>query len=174
MSTLQQITERAWAIPVLAALAAGAPARGPVLAARLGASRAAVMDAVEHLIGLGVIAPNPGHGHPLRPQLLVRAQDVLAWTAQVQAAVEAAGAQAIARKKWTLPILAALRQTASFAGLKRALAPITPRALSLALQELAEAGLIARAVTDANPPAVAYRLTPRAEPIAAAARAHPT
>lgn len=170
MSSLIRLADRAWGLPVLAALADGAAPRVPVLAARLGASRAAVADAVDHLVALGVLSRRTGHSHPLRPDMEVRDPEAASLATRVLAATPEAF-RPILRKKWSLPVLAALVDSGGFAALKKALAPVTARALSLALQDLTEAGLVVRTLVDApGRPGTRYALTPSGWMIADAAR----
>lgn len=171
MSSLPDLTDRAWAIPVLAALAGGVAPRTPVLAAHLGASRAAVADAVDHLVGLRVLARRTGHSHPLRPDMDVRDPAAAALALRIIAATPAAHA-GLLRRKWSLPVLAALLEPKGFAALKAELKPVTARALSLALGDLAEALLLTRTVVDApGRPGTHYALTAAGRSIAEAARA---
>jgi DNA-binding HxlR family transcriptional regulator len=170
MSSLLDLTDRAWAIPVLAALAGGVAPRVPVLAAHLGASRAAVADAVDHLVALGVLARRTGHSHPLRPDMDVRDPAAAALAVRIMTATPASHA-ALLRKKWSLPILLALAEPKGFGALKAELRPVTARALSLALGDLAEAGLLTRTVIDApGRPGTHYALTTAGRAIAVAAR----
>jgi DNA-binding HxlR family transcriptional regulator len=63
-------------------------------------------------------------------------------------------------KRWNALVLAALGAgPAGFAEIRRAVGPITDSVLSDRLTELAEAGLITRAITDTRPPGVTYELT---------------
>ncbi len=159
MSSLLDLTDRAWAIAVLAALAEGAAPRVPVLAARLGASRAAVADAVDHLVAIGVLARRTGHSHPLRPDMDVRDPAMVARAVRIATSTPPAHA-ALLRKKWSLPIIAALAGDKGFSALKAELRPITARALSLALADLTAAGLVARQVVDGpGRPGTSYQLT---------------
>ncbi|MCC6573016.1 MAG: helix-turn-helix transcriptional regulator [Planctomycetes bacterium] len=67
-------------------------------------------------------------------------------------------------RRWTLPVAAALRHWSLHFGELRAMLPgITPRALTLALKEMAEAGLVAREIEMSFPPSAIYRLTGAAE-----------
>ena len=159
MSSLIPLADRAWAIAVLAALAEGAAPRVPVLAARLGASRAAVADAVDHLVAIGVLARRTGHSHPLRPDMDVRDPAAVALAVRIAKAAPPAHA-ALLRKKWSLPIIAALDADKGFSALKAELRPITARALSLALSDLTAARLVTRQVVDGpGRPGTSYRLT---------------
>lgn len=75
------------------------------------------------------------------------------------AAMEKVGAQ----RKWALPVLHALgNRPRRFSELKAALPEATPRALSMALKDLAEAGLIDRRIVDGFPPRTEYTLHARA------------
>ena len=62
------ITSKAWAMPILLNLYDGVPGRQATLLAATGASRAAFAQSMEHLIKIGLLERNPGHGHPLRPE----------------------------------------------------------------------------------------------------------
>lgn len=63
-------------------------------------------------------------------------------------------------KRWNGMILGTLSSGAgNFAELRRNLAPITDSVLSDRLNELVEAGLVSRCVSDGRPPGVSYALT---------------
>ncbi|AVP35494.1 transcriptional regulator [Staphylococcus felis] len=57
---------------------------------------------------------------------------------------------------------------AHFSEMKRDLKPITNRALSLKVAELAEAGLLTKEVISQNPPSVCYHLTEKGKDLAIA------
>ena len=65
---LARLTHRRWALPVLAELAAGGGCKLVWLERHVGAGRGPAKDAVSHLIELDLAKPNPGYGHPLRPE----------------------------------------------------------------------------------------------------------
>lgn len=78
-------------------------------------------------------------------------------------ALLAAMAKIGAQRKWALPVLHALGHRARrFSELRAALPEATPRALSMALKDLAEAGLIERRIVDGFPPRTEYTLHARA------------
>jgi DNA-binding HxlR family transcriptional regulator len=63
-------------------------------------------------------------------------------------------------KRWSGLLLGTLsHRSATFSELRRALTPITDSVLSDRLNELVEAGLVIRVVSDGRPPAVSYGLT---------------
>lgn len=75
---------------------------------------------------------------------------------------EAIGTLNLLGKKWTLPLIYQLcQETRRFGELERALYGISPRTLTLRLQELERAGLISRRVYDEMPLRVEYKLTPK-------------
>jgi DNA-binding HxlR family transcriptional regulator len=64
-------------------------------------------------------------------------------------------------KRWNGLVVAVLGGgPVGFADLRRRIGPISDSVLSDRLTELAEAGLVARCVTDSRPPGVQYGLTP--------------
>ena len=66
ISSLVNLTSRAWALPILASLNDGIPGRQAPLLTATGASRTAFAQSIDHLISIGLLERNPGYGHPLR------------------------------------------------------------------------------------------------------------
>ena len=165
LAELVALTRKGWALPVLAALGSGVKPRLYGLARALdGASRAAVLDGVEHLVALGLAVRNTGHGHPLRPDLYLSGQGkaLAPLAARLWAMAGEHELRGLIRKRWCLPVLLVLARggPAGFAAVAGQLAPITDRALSQALQEAVAAGLVRRDVlTERRPPATVYALT---------------
>ena len=60
-------------------------------------------------------------------------------------------------RKWSVPVLAELREERRFSELRAALPGITPRALALALRDLEAARLVRREVLPTRPPSTVYR-----------------
>jgi len=152
-----------WAAPVLAELErAGGGAKLVTLAARTGASRESVRRALAALEEGGYVRPNPGYGHPMRPEyLLTRSGRRLAPACrrlvEHLARIELEG---LGLRKWSMPVVHALEGGGRrFRGLQRQLSRITPRALTRALKDLLAAGLLERRVGTGHPPEVAYLLT---------------
>jgi DNA-binding HxlR family transcriptional regulator len=148
-----------WAPPALVLLADREGARFVELERKLGVGRASLRRALDALIELGYAAPNPGYGHPLRPEYrITRAGSDAA--AFVRRAVQSSERDTLLRK-WSVPVLVELREPRRFSELRAALPAVTPRALALALRDLERARLVRREVLPTRPPSTVYRATPR-------------
>jgi DNA-binding HxlR family transcriptional regulator len=148
-----------WAAPALVLLADRGGARFVELERKLGVGRASLRRALDALIELGYAAPNPGYGHPLRPEyrLTPAGMDAAAFASPV---VRSAARETLLRK-WSVPVLVALSEPRRFSELRAALPGVTPRALALALRDLEGARLVRREVLPTRPPSTVYRTTPR-------------
>lgn len=158
--TLVKITSRAWSLDILASLDGGVAGRQAPLLAATGASRTAFGQSLAHLIELGLLERNPGHGHPLRPEfrLTPAGVEAAAMAGRIKAATPAPEASALLRRSWTVPVLATCRQPRFFSDIKRELAPITDRALSGALKQLQAQDWLSRATaTEMHPPRPLYQ-----------------
>jgi DNA-binding HxlR family transcriptional regulator len=147
-----------WSAPVLAQLLRQKGSRFAALTGTLGVGRDSLRRTLDSLLSLGLIARNPGYGHPLRPEYILtpRGDRVARRCAKLLAAAE----NDVLLRKWSLPVLAALRRPARFSQLRGAVPGVTPRALALALKDLQAAGLVERRVEDAYPPRTVYSPTP--------------
>ena len=137
---LVNITSRAWSLKILALLVSGVPGRQAPLLAATDASRTSFAASLDHLVKLGLLERNPGHGHPLRPEFrLTQAGALAAETARkVIASVPDNDEFALVQRTWTVPILALTAAPQRFSALKSNLVPITDRALSKSLFQLEE------------------------------------
>jgi DNA-binding HxlR family transcriptional regulator len=151
-------TSRAWAIPILANLHAGVAGRQAPLLAATGASRTAFAQSMEHLISIGLLERNPGHGHPLRPEFRLTKLGVSAAViANKIQSVTAEEDQDLLRRSWTLPVLTAIHRPSHFNDIKRNLKTITDRALSQSLKTMEVRSWVQRNVDDtARPPRSMY------------------
>ena len=136
---LIKLCERRWAIPVLCALADGAPTRAYPLALHMKAGRASITESLQHLIRLGYVRKPAGHSHPLQPDIyLTESGRALAAAAATYVRcihkLPVLGARPLG--KWALPALASACAPVRFNDLRRSLPGITDRALSLTLHEL--------------------------------------
>jgi DNA-binding HxlR family transcriptional regulator len=158
ISLVVNITSRAWCLPILGALHDGVPARQAPLMKASGAGRTAFAQSLHHLLEIGVLERNPGHGHPLRPEY--RLTQTGRRAAPMARRILDAGdpvAPALVRKNWSVPILTCLSQPAQFSSVRRALPGITDRALSQSLKRLEAVDWVARTVdVQARPPKPIY------------------
>ncbi len=153
-----------WSVPILAELhRAGGAGRFVTLAHALGLSRESLRQTLSALTEAGLVRRNPGYGHPLRPEYLLTeaGRRVAPHCDALLAALRRDGLVDLGLKKWSVPVLVALAGERRFGELRGELG-VSPRALALALKELADAGLVERRVHDGFPPSTSYRLTPRA------------
>ena len=152
------ITSKAWSLPILSALHDGVPGRQAPLLAATGASRTAFAQSMEHLISLGLLERNPGHGHPLRPEFRLTPNGMVA--ADIASKIHDVTReedQQLLRRSWTLPVLAALHAPRHFSELKRTLQTITDRALSQSLKGMEARNWVRRGIDDtARPPRPLY------------------
>jgi len=119
-----------------------------------------VRDALDVLIERGLVMPNPGYGHPSRPEYVLTERGRSVAPAAAAIVVSVGDVADVAFKKWSLPVLAALEDERRYAELLHTVGA-TPRSLSLALKDLAAAGLVERRVHDGYPPSTTYLATAR-------------
>ena len=143
-----------WSAPVLAELLRQKGSRFAALTGTLGIGRESLRRTLDSLLELGLVARNPGYGHPLRSEYVLtrRGQPVATRCARLLTVAD----DEILLRKWSLPVLAARARPARFSELRSALPSVTPRALALALKDLQAAGLVERRIEDAYPPTAVY------------------
>lgn len=154
IETLVKLTSKAWSLRALALLHQGVPGRQASLIAASGASRTTFVNSLRHLEQLGLLERNPGHGHPLRPEfrLTEKGRSLAPVAHRIVAAAGDEPGAILLRKAWTVPLLAVVRRPMQFSQIKRALVPITDRALSTTLQQLHRQRWIERSVDVAKRP----------------------
>jgi DNA-binding HxlR family transcriptional regulator len=171
---LRRLTAGRWLVPLLAHVAeAGGGSRFAAMLAQLGPSRGALAASLAALQEAGWIARNPGHGHPLRPEYVLTPAggSIAAFCANLMRQRERLGLEPGQLPRWSLPIVARLDGARTrFNMLRDALAPVTPRALSLTLKQMLTIDLVDRALEDEFPPIAIYGLTSRGQDLAAAMR----
>ena len=131
---LVNITARAWSLAILAAFHRGVPGRQTALLQAVGAGRAAFGQSLGHLVALGLVERNPGHGHPLRPEYRLTPAGVVA--ARLADGVLRVSQGGLVRRAWVVPVLGLSRLPCRFTQLRAGLGPVTDRALSQTLQAL--------------------------------------
>jgi DNA-binding HxlR family transcriptional regulator len=160
---LRDLLDRRWSLAVLAELHRTKGARFVPLGHRVGAARQSLRRTLDGLIEAGFVMPNPGYGHPSRPEYVLtdRGARIAPAAEAVLRALENTGLQGAGLHRWSLPVLTALGRDRRFSELKAALPNVTSRALAGALKELTDAGLVERTVHDSFPPHASYRSTTR-------------
>jgi DNA-binding HxlR family transcriptional regulator len=172
-----------WGLPTLAAIwrgehgvagRRGGGVRFVPLMQRLGAPRDSLRRTLEALIEQGLVARYPFHSHPLRPEFIFTPAGLALAErcAAVLDALDRAGADATALRKWSLPAACALRHGAlGFNAIKEALPGVTSRALAMTLKDLEASGLVVRTIVAGYPPRPSYALSATARPLASAVEA---
>ena len=140
IGSLVKITSRAWSLKILALMCSGVPGRQAPLLAATDASRTSFAASLDHLVQLGLLERNPGHGHPLRPEfrLTQRGQLAAETASKIIASVPGTDEFQLVQRTWTVPILALTAAPQRFSAIKSDLVPITDRALSKSLILLEE------------------------------------
>jgi DNA-binding HxlR family transcriptional regulator len=169
---LRNLLDHRWSIAVLAELHGTTGARFVPLAHRVGAGRQSLRRSLDALIEAGLVMPNPGYGHPSRPEYLLtdKGRRVAPSCRALLHALDRERVDDVGLRRWALPVLTNLGGGRRFSELRKLLPSITAAALADVLKELAAAGLVARTVHDAFPPHALYRSTGRGRAIAAPAR----
>ncbi|MEM7777151.1 MAG: winged helix-turn-helix transcriptional regulator [Pseudomonadota bacterium] len=152
IDALVKLTSRAWSLRILALMDAGVPGRQAPLLAATSASRTSFASSLDHLVQLGLLERNPGHGHPLRPEFRltdkgVRAADI---ASRIVKSVPDDREFAVLRRSWMVPILALTAQPRRFSAIKSSLATITDRALSTSLHHLEARDWLQRDIDTSN------------------------
>lgn len=170
---LRRLGAGRWLMPLMGRLDEEGGARFAALLAALGLSRSALAASLQQLIDAGWLRRNSGHGHPLRPEYVLTpaGEPIAAFCRRVMAQRARLGLEPAQLPRWSLPLVARLgEEKARFGALGAALAPVTPRALSLTLKQLLAVELVDRTVVEDFPPVASYGLTGRGRSLAAAMR----
>lgn len=151
-----------WALPVIAELHRGRGAKFITLLNRLDLGRSTLRRTLDALIESGWVQPNPGHGHPMRPEYLLSARGkTLGPHAQaLHGELLQAQLAELALRKWSMPIVYTLSiRDRRYGEIEAALPGSNPRALTRALKDLCQAQLIQRSVLPGFPPVPLYAMT---------------
>jgi DNA-binding HxlR family transcriptional regulator len=163
ISLLVKIASKAWALTILSLIHRGVPMRQAPLLMASGAGRTALAQSFRHLVDIGLVERNPGHGHPLRPEFrLTRAGVDAAALAHAVLVDTGEADRALIRRAWTVPVLTALAEPTRFIDISTRLTPITDRALSQSLKAMEDRDWVRRVVdAEARPPRPVYRAVNR-------------
>lgn len=159
---------RRWLVPSLAELYLLKGAKFITLVNRLETNRPALKQTLEDGASRGYIRKNPGYGHPLRPEYILTdgGRAIAPACVRLMERLREIDAMDVCLRKWSLPALLAIGGKPSrFGEIRDHLGLITDRALTLALRDLVEAGLLNRRVIDSYPPAPQYKLAARTRPL---------
>ena len=160
IDALVKVTSRAWSLHILALMHSGTPGRQAPLLAASGAGRTAFAQSLGHLVDLGLLERNPGHGHPLRPEyrLTPKGVEVARVADRIARAVPRPSERGLLRRAWTIPVLAVSQEPSCFKDIKTRLVPITDRALSQSLKLLQGQQWLRRSIDPAMcPPRPLYQ-----------------
>lgn len=162
---LHELFARRWAVPVLAQMHGVGGAKLVTLTGTLEAPRASVKSSLALLGELGLVHPNPGYGHPMRPEYVLsdRGRMIAGPSLELVRGIERARAMDCALKRWSLPTLHAIdRGCARFGAIAAELSRATDRAVSMAITQLDDSALIGREIDGGRPPRPIYRVSRRA------------
>jgi DNA-binding HxlR family transcriptional regulator len=169
---LAALGQHRWMVPLLAELARSQGARFVELHRRLGVPRDSLARTIDAAIAAGWAMRNPGHGHPLRPELILTApgQALAEFALHLSEAMAGQGLGPAALTRWSLPLIQSIASGQErFNELARSVPGASPRALSQSLQKLVANDLVGRSVEAGYPPTSRYRLTERGLALAWAA-----
>lgn len=158
-----------WLMPLLALAGEREGLRLAHAVRSLGISRGIAQTSLEALIEGGWLTRNPGYGHPLRPEYVLTPLGAsrAGWCARIMTTRAMLGLAPTGLTRWTLPLVNELGAGETrFSGIETALAPISPRALSLTLKGAIGQGLIDRSLEMSFPPTPRYALSARGRPLA--------
>lgn len=162
-----------WTLPVWGEVIARRGARTVELRHALGVAPVPLRRSLDRLTLLDLVVPNPGYGHPMRPEwvLGVLGKELASPAQRLLRCLAEHDLEERGRKKWSLPTLLAVGGAERFNEISEALPEASPRAVTLALRDLVDAGWIVRSVEDTWPPQVRYRLTALGRRVVKPARA---
>lgn len=155
IETLVKVTSRAWCLTIFAHMHRGVAGRQAPLLEATGAGRTAFLQSLTHLIDLGLVERNPGHGHPLRPEFRLTDQgvEIARYADRIETFAEARADRSLLRRAWTVPVLITSRKPCYFGEIKSRLLPITDRALSQSLKSLEAHAWVRREIDADSRPA---------------------
>lgn len=160
INILVKVTSRAWALNILALMHRGIPGRQAALLLASGAGRTGFAQSLGHLVDLGLMEKNPGHGHPLRPEyrLTPKGTEIAATADSIEKTLLAPPERELVQRSWTVPVLAVSQAPRHFSQIKNDLEIISDRALSLSIKQLQAKHWLSREV-DVNvyPPRPLYK-----------------
>ena len=168
---LLRLSQGRWFVPLLAEIGEDG-ARSVSLRKSLGLSASMLRRSLGQMQEQGWVKPNPGHGHPLRPEWIVteKGSTLVPNCQEIIDARRSLGLPDNATGRWHLPLISELAQREKrFGELQNALSPVGPRALSQALKRGIALGQVSRRLEEDYPPVAIYGIADKARPLARAA-----
>lgn len=160
--SLNQVFTRQWAVPILAQLASTNGCKFVTLTKSLAGSRSSLKASLKLLDKLGLVKPNTGLGHPLRPEYLLTTQGELISKPAAALIVALLKSETLEQglRKWSMPTVYAIELGSNrFSTISDTLHQATDRAVSLTLMGLQSASMVQRELIDNRPPYNLYKLT---------------
>ena len=169
LSGLVRLTHHRWVIPLVAAVGRGN--RFAAIQHELDVPRQTLHRAIEAAEAMDLVLRNPGYGHPLRPEFVLApdGERILPDCVDLTAQARTTGAAELMSRKWSLPVLAALRtadRPLRFRDLAVWLPTVSPGALTRSLDDLLAGGWVRRPVDAERPSRSPYVLGTAAARIA--------
>ncbi len=154
IKTIVKVTSKAWSLDILALMHAGTMGRQSSLLSASSAGRTALNQSLNHLVDIGLIERNPGHGHPLRPEFLLTPQgvEIAIFADKIKKAVSNPNEQLLLRRTWSIPVLIVSQKPRYFTDIRNDLLTITDRALSQSLKQLEAKDWLLRKIDPASRP----------------------
>ena len=168
LGRLARLVHHRWNILVLAELHRHSGAKFITLVQRLEVSRGSLNVSLVHLIDLGFVRRNTGHGHPMRPEYLLtkRGAAIGDECLSLVRILQRRGEVDLAFRKWTLPLVVAIgERRLRFNQLRSSLHNATPRAIAMGLKSLLQHGWADRSLIDEFPPTAGYELRRKGQQI---------
>jgi len=150
-----------WVIPIIDVLYAQKGGKYVTLLRELQISRSVLTSTLRKLTAQGFVMRNPGYGHPLRPEYLLTdpGSKLGPFCHEMMQCFPNRKERRHFLSKWAVQIiyLCSTKGEIRFSELKSALAPITSRALSEELKQLASEEYVERRIIEGYPPLTTYR-----------------
>lgn len=166
---LNQIFTRRWTVPIMAQLANTNGCKFVTLTKSLEGSRTSLKSSLELLDTLGLVKPNSGQGHPMRPEYVLTARGKLVSNPAfvLIQTLDKTNSINIGLKKWSMPMIHAVGSGLDrFGAIADELQAASDRAVSLALSDLHSVALLQSNLVAGRPPRNAYALTRKSKRIA--------
>lgn len=169
LDALRRLEANRWAIPVMALLSRERGARFAVIARAFDLPHNSLARCLAYLRACGWVIPNPGYGHPLRPEYLLSeaGRPIGALCERIAETRIRLALGAADLPRWSLPaVIGMAPEWTRFGELQTRIGTVTPRALSTTLKAMIGHGIARRRLEESYPPVPLYGLTGRGRDLA--------